>query len=269
VRIRNRETLVIGGLRQKNSINGRNGVPFLMDLHWPIGELFKQKDVTAKDSELVVFITPELLDLNYLGLCREHDIYNASMPTLDQIEAPAVPLPPCDLENWKLRCGCKHCKKGGHNGPCQARRGELPPAAMLYENPAYPEQLPEVSPALEGGQGWGADLSPRETERPQLQPRATDAPRIPTVDEPPGKETRVPVLKPAQVDAASKQRQVTRPTSRPPETTSESRVAVVPTPPIRFNRLPAVEPEPPQMAQRLTPRDIFRPLPPVEEKKLR
>ena len=121
VRIRNRETLVIGGLRQKNSINARTGVPFLMDLHWPIGELFKQKDVTGKDSELVVFITPELLDLNHLGLCREHDIFNASMQTLDQIEAPAMPLPPCDLENWKLRCGCKHCTKGGHDGPCKAQ----------------------------------------------------------------------------------------------------------------------------------------------------
>lgn len=269
VRIRNRETLVIGGLRQKNSINARNGVPFLMDLHWPIGELFKQKDVTAKDSELVVFITPELLDLNYLGLCREHDIYNTSMPTLEQIEAPAVPLPPCDLENWKLRCGCKHCKKGGHNGPCQAQRGELPPAAMMYENPpAYPEQLPPTSPALEGGQGWGSDVSPRKTDRPQLPPRKTDAPRIPTVGEPAGKETRTP-LKPAQINAAAKRKPATRPAARPPEAPPETRVAAPPTPPVRFSRLPAVEPEPPQMAQRLTPRDIFRPLPPVDEPKLR
>jgi hypothetical protein len=37
----------------------------------------------------------------------------------------------------------------------------------------------------------------------------------------------------------------------------------------RFSRLPAVEPETSQMAQRLTPRDIFRALPPVEQTKLR
>jgi general secretion pathway protein D len=277
VRIRNRETLVIGGLRQKNSINARNGVPGLMNLHWPIGELFKQKDVTAKDSELVVFITPELLDLNYMGLCRENDIYNSAMPTLDGIQAPALPLPPCNLEPWKHRCGCKHCKQGGHDGPCEARRDELPPAPIRYENPGYPEQLPAVSPALEGGQGWGLDPSPREIIRPPLQPRGTDAPRIPTVEgpaddetrTPAGQETRTPTLKPAQVEAAALEQRTIRPLAQLRETAPQARSAAIPAQPIRFQRLPAVESEQPQMAQRLTPRDIFRSLPPVEGTKLR
>jgi type II secretory pathway component GspD/PulD (secretin) len=269
VRIRNRETLVIGGLRQKNSINARNGVPFLMDLHWPIGELFKQKDVTAKDSELVVFITPELLDLNYMGLCRENDIYNAAMPTLDQIQAPAIPLPPCDLEYWKHRCGCKHCKKGGHDGPCIVKqRADLPPPTMIQETPVYPEQLPAPMPVLESGQGSEIQTSPvpRDPARLSLPPRPSDAPQIPTTDHPQGQETRWPSLRPAQVEATARRQRVATPPL--PEQAVQMQVADVSLA-AQIHRLPAVEPESPQMAQRLTPRDIFRPLPPVGQVKRR
>jgi general secretion pathway protein D len=254
VRIRNRETLVIGGLRQKNSINGRSGIPFLMDLHWPVGDLFKQKDVTAKDSELVVFITPELLDLNYLGTPRDHEIYNASMPNLECIDHPQLPLPPCPLEDWKHRCGCKLCKKGGHDGPCKAKHhhhrhqsdGQVP--NTIYEMPDYPEVLPPADGRWEGS--------------PAIEPRETNAPRIPVTNEPSGRETRSPRLKPAQVEMAGKKQNVSPPaaqeSSRPQEALG-----------LRTQRLPAIESESAYLAERLTPRDIFRPLPPIDDVKRR
>jgi hypothetical protein len=250
VRIRNRETLVIGGLRQKNSIHARSGIPYLMDFHWPIGEFFKQKDVTARDSELVVFITPELLDLNYQGLCREHDIYNAAMPTLDCISAPALPLPPCPLEDWKHRCGCKKCKKGGHDGPCQACQPGRPNGG--YPPPAYPvEQLPPGVPTF-------------DPDQRMIEPRDSNAPRIPLVEDPPGQQTRSPRLRPVHVESAAKK-------SGSQALIADNAEPARATPPtvLQTRRLPALSDEPAYMAERLTPRDIFKPLPPVEENKLR
>jgi general secretion pathway protein D len=285
VRIRNRETLVIGGLRQKNSINSRNGVPGLMNLHWPIGDLFKVKDVDAKDSELVVFITPETLDVGCLGLPREHDIYNAAVPTLDCIPAPQLPLPPCELEVWKHRCGCKKCKKGGHNGPCQNCPPDMPPPTM-YEPRVIQEQLPAVSPMPSASEPTDFVPSP-SARRPDPLPAPHPAPsqsssvapiepeersevRHPNLEtQSSPQESSVPRLKPVQVESAANkpkpQPKETNPATQGPQT----EVAAAPPPAPRMKRLPPTEEETPQMARRLTPRDIFKPLPPIENTKLR
>jgi len=300
VRVRNRETLVIGGLRQKNSINNRAGIPGLMSLHWPIGELFKNKDVAARDGELVVFITPEVLDLCYLGQAREHDIYNASLPVLDCIEAPRLPYDACPLEDWKHRCGCKHCKTGGHDGPCRAVMRDAPPPTTVYETPSVPrEPLP---PATE--------IEPRESIIPQLPPVQIEEstghfppnPTGPWNPSPRGRESGIsretpsPRLTPARVDSASKSPNTAAPLAVRPEMAQDDNnlpaadqrgapfVKSRPTNlPIRPNagstaairRLPAIDREEPtqvpaaQTARRFAPRDIFQPLPPVNETQLR
>ena len=74
---------------------------------------------------------------------------------------------------------------------------------------------------------------------------------------------------PAQIESAAKKQ--SQPVSAGPSAAAPSDKAVAATSPAKvIRRLPAVEsPEPPQVAERLTPRDIFRRLPPVEETKLR
>src|SRR5262245_22504687 len=49
VRVADRQTLVIGGLRTRNDIQDRAGIPFLMDLPLGIGCLFRSKDISKKE----------------------------------------------------------------------------------------------------------------------------------------------------------------------------------------------------------------------------
>jgi hypothetical protein len=295
-------------LRQKNSINGRTGIPFLMDLHWPIGDLFKTKDTTAKDSELVVFITPEVIDLCYLGQTREHDIHGAAMPALDTIPAPEIPLPPCPLEPWKLRCGCKHCKKGGHDGPCTACRDV--PATQVYEQPpVHQESLPPTRPQVvneppaAGGDAWvpSSPLMPEQPAPERLLPERTmperamperalperrlpeqaPPPAINTPANPRGQETSVPPLSPVQIESA--QRRVAPqfpvvkrlPAVGMPASEQVAQVKRLPgvTP---MKRLPAIGPAdmsgdetPAAEVANLPKRDQFKSLPPVEGTKWR
>jgi general secretion pathway protein D len=59
-RIGNRETLVIGGLVKKNDRSSVRRVPLLADLPF-IGQFFRGSTATIADSELLIFVTPEIL----------------------------------------------------------------------------------------------------------------------------------------------------------------------------------------------------------------
>lgn len=67
LRLRNRQTAIIGGLIQDTHDNQRQGVPGLSDLPW-IGDLFSYRDDTVKKSELIIFIRPIIVtnpDVDY------------------------------------------------------------------------------------------------------------------------------------------------------------------------------------------------------------
>lgn len=59
-RVRSGETIMIGGLIQKQTSNTRTGVPILMSLPG-LGRLFSKTVVTERTSELVIFLTPEIV----------------------------------------------------------------------------------------------------------------------------------------------------------------------------------------------------------------
>lgn len=58
--VSNRQTVVIGGLRQRQDVGEFNGLPYLKDLN-VIGRLFRSHDTEVRESELVVFIMPEII----------------------------------------------------------------------------------------------------------------------------------------------------------------------------------------------------------------
>lgn len=67
LRLRNRQTAIIGGLIQDTHDNQRQGVPGLSDLPW-VGDLFSYRDDTVKKSELIIFIRPIIVtnpDVDY------------------------------------------------------------------------------------------------------------------------------------------------------------------------------------------------------------
>jgi type II secretory pathway component GspD/PulD (secretin) len=59
-RVRNGETVVLGGLVKKNDRSSQLKVPILGDLPL-IGSLFRNKSVTINDEEVLVFVTPRII----------------------------------------------------------------------------------------------------------------------------------------------------------------------------------------------------------------
>ena len=58
--VRSGETIMIGGLIQKQMSTSRSGIPILMNLPG-IGRLFSKTSVIERTSELVIFLTPEIV----------------------------------------------------------------------------------------------------------------------------------------------------------------------------------------------------------------
>jgi len=60
-RVKNGETIVLGGLNQKNENESQNKVPVLAELPI-IGQFFRQTSKSRNDSELLIFVTPTIID---------------------------------------------------------------------------------------------------------------------------------------------------------------------------------------------------------------
>lgn len=84
VRVANRQTLVIGGLRQRSDTGDFNGIPFLKDVRI-IGPLFRSRDTTVRESELIVFLMPEIVAYNEPASCREYMAQETVNCRLDRI----------------------------------------------------------------------------------------------------------------------------------------------------------------------------------------
>jgi general secretion pathway protein D len=94
VRVANCQTLVIGGLRQRQEINESNGIPFLKDIKY-VGALFRSKNTTIRESELVVFLRPEIVSCFACPGPREGAAHGWTQHSLDMIPpAPQAPLAP-------------------------------------------------------------------------------------------------------------------------------------------------------------------------------
>lgn len=91
VRVTNGETFVLGGLRQKTKIIDRSGIPGLQDVKFmKIGKLFQYKAETLRESELLVFITPEIVPTTATPRPREDAAARFGTEELD-LNRPAPP----------------------------------------------------------------------------------------------------------------------------------------------------------------------------------
>lgn len=170
VRVRNGETIVIGGLRQRSAIKNMSGIPWLKDVKY-LGHLFRDKQATIRESELIVFITPTVVEADYVGQPRQECIYGSSLPELDTIPYPKNPDYPCPPDQWPHRCGlCKKCNKY-HDGEC-GHAGLMPGPASPPQFEALPP--PPVVPALPESAATSSPATPLSTpEKPsQLAARS-------------------------------------------------------------------------------------------------
>jgi type IV pilus assembly protein PilQ len=61
--LRDGETTVIGGIYVESETSGEEGVPYLKDVPW-LGGLFKSTDTKRNRNELLIFITPRIINSN-------------------------------------------------------------------------------------------------------------------------------------------------------------------------------------------------------------
>jgi len=95
VRVANRQTLVIGGLRQRSDTGEFNGIPFLKDVKY-IGPLFRSRTTNVRESELIVFIMPEVVGYDEPPAPREQIAHETIGCRLARVPlAEGCPTQPC------------------------------------------------------------------------------------------------------------------------------------------------------------------------------
>jgi general secretion pathway protein D len=93
--VANRQTIVIGGLRQRDDVGDFKGIPYLKDLPYA-GNLFRSRVTDVRESELVVFISPEIVTPADPLNRRQQMVCDTLGCRLNMIpEAEGCPPPPC------------------------------------------------------------------------------------------------------------------------------------------------------------------------------
>jgi general secretion pathway protein D len=145
--IANRQTVAIGGLRQRQDVGEFTGVPYLKDLS-VIGRLFRSRDTDVRESELVVFIMPEIIPYDDQPTCRQQIAVDTISCRLDQIPE-AEGCPPCVR---RLPPGVVDC---GTPAP-----GDVPGMTGTPMGPsAVPTEMPSGSPTP-SGEFYGPETAP-------------------------------------------------------------------------------------------------------------
>jgi general secretion pathway protein D len=127
VRVTNRQTLVLSGLRQRSDTGEFNGIPFLKDVKF-VGPLFRSRDTNVRESELIVFLMPEIVDYNEDMTAREALAFETVGCRLDAI-------PPAE-----------GCGDYGTDGCAGGELMQLPPVDDGSAEPAVQEPLPTPAP---------------------------------------------------------------------------------------------------------------------------
>jgi len=140
VRVANRQTLVLSGLRQRSDTGEFNGIPFLKDVKY-IGPLFRSRDTNVRESELIVFIMPEIVCYDEPATSREYQAMETIDCRLEAIPyAEGCPLPGCGAD------GCA----GAELLPLPAVDEAFPPQELpLIEAPPAPAAASPMRPAYE------------------------------------------------------------------------------------------------------------------------
>ncbi|TWT48866.1 secretin N-terminal domain-containing protein [Botrimarina hoheduenensis] len=144
VRVANGQTLMIGGLRQRNDVGNFDGVPLLKDIRY-LGHLFRARETQIEESELVVFITPEIVG------------YADGLATRDQLAADTVR---CRLDRIPAPEGCPTCDACQGTG-CETCGPGTSTTIGFHEGPASLDQTsPEMAPIILGPEVSQPDETP-------------------------------------------------------------------------------------------------------------
>lgn len=190
VRVVNGQTLVIGGLRQRGDNRDRRGIPCLSEAKC-VGWLFRSREDKIRESELVVFITPEILlphqpnvrPREEAAICKTHDLLER-IPVAPDLEWPNC----CDSPAYPgVHMGAPGPYVFERTSTDQVEAGEVeevtPPAPdgeLLETPPTSSRRFRHVTrlPAID-------DEAPRSPARQPPPLRSASRPATPTPTKPP------------------------------------------------------------------------------------
>jgi hypothetical protein len=155
--IANRQTVAIGGLRQRQDVGEFTGVPYLKDLSL-IGRLFRSRDTDVRESELVVFIMPEIIPYDDQPTCRQQLAVDTIGCRLDQIPE-AEGCPPCCR---RLPVGMGDCGTALPGDPSGMAAPQMIP-------PAGSSEMPTSAP-VPGGEFYGPESVPASSGTQETLP---------------------------------------------------------------------------------------------------
>jgi hypothetical protein len=163
VRVSNGQTLVIGGLRQRADLGEFNGIPYLQNLKY-VGKLFRGRESTVRESELVVFIRTDIVTPEAPLDWRQEAAHGTTLYRLDKI--PTGDGYPMDNHFH----GAGHVLNGyGLHGLDSNYQGVQP-----VIEPLDPQQYESIGP----GDDLGAARSPSPSALPEPRPQVAMHNRI-------------------------------------------------------------------------------------------
>ncbi|WP_436715202.1 secretin N-terminal domain-containing protein [Roseiconus lacunae] len=145
VRVADGQTIVLGGLRQRTRISEQTAVPVLGTIPG-IGKLFKHRSASTRESELLVFITPQIVGNHCIGSQREYCVEQFLSNQVRQTPTDPVPF---GIET--VRAEQQSC---GHHDSTVVQWGHMMLSKDTYStNPNWtrqhpPQAIPMVEPEL-------------------------------------------------------------------------------------------------------------------------
>ncbi len=159
VRVTHGQALVIGGLRSKRTVETVKGIPGLMNIKY-IGAMFRAHDTDVRESELIVFIMPEIV--GYCGgLEREMEALDVTQKQLSCVQT-AV--------NGAFTPDCRDCFCPQHNPRPRIHNGMQDVGLIGNHDMVFINPMPAADV-----QAWAAPLEPaQQAPVQQAQPMLPD-----------------------------------------------------------------------------------------------
>jgi general secretion pathway protein D len=129
--VANRQIVVIGGLRERRDVGDFQAIPYLKDIRWA-GKLFRSRNTDVRESELVVFIMPEIIDYSDTPNGRQQQIVDTIDYRLNKIPQAEGRPPACDGPGG---CASPVIQQGMPNEDVGPIPDPMGPASSVSANP--------------------------------------------------------------------------------------------------------------------------------------
>lgn len=189
VRVNNGQMFVLGGLRQKSIVETIRGIPYLREIS-VVGKLFRAHSTEVRESELIVFLKPELITPYYQGHPREEIAGCVATDHLDRIP---------HAQTRSIIPDCRDCYCPNHYPRPRANRGSYalemvggsgfgpyeliapggfeinepgaePRSAPIPEPSVHPDLAVPIAPAIQSSSASG----PAVDSAPPLEPTVVE-----------------------------------------------------------------------------------------------